>query len=84
MEFILTLIISFVVIMFFQDSKGVLYMTSLHKILKNDYGWTQSEIDTMWSYHREELNRLKLEGQSTQQIADHIEQFLNQYKSAFK
>ena len=84
MEFILILIISFVVIWLFQGSKGVFYMTSLHKILKNEYGWTQSEIDEMWSYHRNELNRLKMEGQSTRQIAQHIDQYLSQYKSAFK
>ena len=84
MEFIIILIILFLVIWFFQSSKGVFYMTSLHKILKNDYGWTQSEIDTMWSYHREELNKLKIEGQSTGEIAQHIDQYLSQYKSAFK
>ena len=84
MEFIIILVISFVAIWFFQGSKGVFYMKSLHKILKNEYGWTQSEIDTMWSYHYDELNKLKIEGQSTQQIAQHIDQFLSQYKSSFR
>ena len=38
-------------------------------------GWTESETNTMWSYHYDELNRLKVEGQSTRQIAQHVEQF---------
>ena len=84
MQILIILVLTFIVIMMFQGSKGVNYMLTLHKILKNEYGWTKSEIDTMWSYHSDELNKLKTEGQSTQQIAKHIDQYLSQYKSAFK
>jgi len=59
-------------------------MYSLQNILKNEYAWTQSEFDEMWSYHRDELNKLKVEGQSTRQLAQHIDQYLSQYKSAFR
>ena len=31
-----------------------------------------------------ELNKLKVEGQSTRQLAQHIDQYLSQYKSAFR
>ena len=84
MEFIIILVLLPVVYWLFYGFKGVFYMLSLHKILKNEFGWTQSEIDTMWSYHSDELNKLKIEGQSTRQIAQHIDQYLSQYKSAFK
>jgi len=80
MEPILIIIISFVVIMFFQGSKGVFYMASLNKILKNEYGWTQSEIDKVWNMYRKDLNNLKLDGKSTKDIANYINRH---YKSAF-
>ena len=84
LAFILIFVLLFIGIMFFQGSKGVVYMASLNKILKNEYGWTQSEIDNVWNIHTKELNNLKLDGKSTSDIAKYIEQHFQHYKSAFK
>ena len=84
MGFILTITILFIGIMFFQGSKGVFYMASLNKVLKNEYGWTQSEIDKVWNMHKKELNNLKLDGKSTRDIANYIDQHFHHYKSAFQ
>jgi hypothetical protein len=83
MEFIIILFLLVVVYWLFYGFKGVFYMLSLHKILRDEYGWTQSVIDTMWYFHQDELNKLKIEGQSTRRIAEHIDQHLSQFKSAF-
>jgi|TARA_B100001971_G_scaffold145926_1_gene134982 hypothetical protein len=84
MEFIIIFVLMIVVTLLFQGTKGVNYLLTLKKILKEEYGWTQSEFDEMWSYHQSELNQLKQDGQSTRQIAEHIDQYLNHYKSAFE
>ncbi len=84
MEFILIIAILFIGIMFFQASKGVFYMTSLNKILKNEYGWTQSEVDKLWNLQRKELNNLKIDGKSIRGIANYIDQHFHHYKSAFQ
>jgi|TARA_B100001971_G_scaffold155065_1_gene144466 hypothetical protein len=84
MSFLITLVLIFVAIWIFQGSKGVNYLFTLKRILKDEYGWTQSECDAMWADNMQALNQLKVEGQSTRQIAQHIDQYLSQYKSAFK
>ena len=84
LQFIIILVLTFIVIWLFQGTKGVVYAKSLEKILISEYGWTKSEITRMWSIHWNELNKLKIEGQSTGKIAQHIDQYLSQYKSAFK
>ena len=80
MEFIIILVLLPVVYWLFYGFKGVFYMLSLHKILRDEYGWTQSVIDAMWYFHQGELNRLKIEGQSTRRIAELIDQHLSQFK----
>lgn len=84
MQFIIIFVLVIIAIWFFQGSKGVVYMKQLNKLLKDDYGWTQSEFDIMWSNHADQLNKLKIEGMSTHQLAQHIDQYLSQYKNAFK
>lgn len=84
MQFIIILVLTFIVIWLFHGTKGVVYAKSLNNILKSEYGWTKSEIDRMWSNHWNELNKLKIEGQSTRQIAEHIDQYLSHYKTSFK
>ena len=81
MGFILTLILVFVIVWIFQGTKGVVYMKGLHSILRDEYGWSQSEIDIMWSNHFNELNNMKIKGSSTREIAEHINLYLSQYKS---
>ena len=84
MQFIIILVLTFVVIWLFQGLKGVSYAKSLNNILITEYGWAKTEIDKMWANHWNELNKLKINGQSTRQIAEHIDQFLRQYKTSFK
>ena len=57
--------------------KMVSYLLTFKKILKDEYGWTQSKFDEMWSYHQSELNKQKLDGQSTREIAEYVDKFLN-------
>ena len=83
MGFLIILVLIFVAIWIFQGSKGVNYLTTLKKILKDEYGWTQSEFDAMWTDNREALNQLKIEGQSSRQIAEHINTYFSHYKSSF-
>ncbi len=80
LAFILMSVLLFIGVMFFQGSKGVLYMASLNKILKNEYGWRQSDIDKLWNIQRKELNNLKLDGKSTSDIARFIDEHFYQYK----
>ena len=47
MEFIIILVLLPVVYWLFYGFKGVFYMLSLHKILRDEYGWTQSVIDAI-------------------------------------
>ena len=84
MQFIIILVLTFIVIWLFQGTKGVVYAKSLERILISEYSWTKSEIDRMWANHWNELNKLKIEGQSTHQIAEHIDQYLSYYKTSFK
>ncbi len=68
MSFLITLVLIFVAIWIFQGSKGVNYLFTLKRILKDEYGWTQSECDAMWADNMQALNQLKVEGQSLRPI----------------
>ena len=83
MGFLITLVLIFVAIWIFQGSKGVNYLITLKRILKDEYGWTQSECDAMWADNMQALNQLKTEGKSTRQIAEHINTYFSHYKSSF-
>ena len=83
MGFLITLVLIFVAIWIFQGSKGVNYLITLKRILKDEYGWTQSEFDVMWSENQSALNELKMRGQSTRQIAEHINTYFSHYKTSF-
>tara|TARA_Y100000590_G_scaffold257019_1_gene288663 strand:+ start:674 stop:928 length:255 start_codon:yes stop_codon:yes gene_type:complete len=83
MEFLIILVITILIIFLFQGSKGVNYLITLKRILKDEYGWTQSEFDIMWAENQSALNELKMRGQSTRQIAEHINEHFSYYKTSF-
>jgi len=77
MNIIIILVITFIIIWIFQGTKGVNYMVQLKKILSQDYGWSKDDIDEMWDYHRDTLNRMKLDGKSVREIARYVNENLN-------